>query len=233
MVSNYRPEQLWRAWFRQWHLQSAKSFIPVDEPEKEAPTLSLFNSVITSMSATPLIRCPLPSKVMLQTDVLPGHLTRPSVRNPILSSSDNRRRPKLSSPIAEISLVSVGDRRWAASAMFLPTPPNVKETEPGMVEWAANADSPSGEACALMSIAAHPMTRRRGCSGNVCFERISTTGVAASVVSRCELSWMNEGRHCRQIGYVYIHSVYARRIAHRVLCELRILYCYLTACQKH
>ncbi len=120
-----------------------------------------------SISATPPMRFPKPSRTMLHTADFRPLVITPFVRIPILRISSKSRRPNESSPTEETSTVSEGrlwnfetETRWAASAIFRPTPPRWRATVPGDVECRPPELSVSGIvlACATTSTAAEPTT---------------------------------------------------------------------------
>jgi len=95
---------------------------------------------IISISATPVISPPPVSNTILHTaDGFPGARIKPSVRMSISERSFRKTPPMVSSPISETRTgvweLDLLDRmRYAASAMFLPTPPGERDTDPGVVE---------------------------------------------------------------------------------------------------
>ena len=106
---------------------------------------------------------------MLQTAVRAlDTLISPSVRNPIFSDSETSSCPNASSPTGDNRIVECANSfecddkiRWAASAMLRPTPPDVRETIPGVVVCKLlleRAAPGMGSARAVMSTAADPTT---------------------------------------------------------------------------
>lgn len=128
-------------------------------------TVSAGKDSMMPMSATPPIKFPAPSRIMLHTaDRWDDIDSRPSVRIPNLPVSSAMSLPNPSLPTGERrrvaweseddGLVSV---LCAASAIFRPTPPSVVVIWPGLVECLPKARLPS-DAREVISTAADPIT---------------------------------------------------------------------------
>lgn len=133
--------------------------------ERERLTVFPSSDSIISISATPVMSPPSVSNIMLHTaDGFPGMGINPSVLISIRESSFRKTSLMISSPTGDTRTgaceIDFLDRmRCVASAMFLPTPPGERNTEPGVVEckeWVASA-SGCLRALDVISIAAEPI----------------------------------------------------------------------------